>query len=70
MICSTRSVPREEKNMNNFLEASKDKWLENSFEVGNKNKLTNPFVPRSWILKRWQYKCDLKKDIKSNDILI
>ena len=29
----TRAVPREEKNLNNFMQAPKEKWLENCFEV-------------------------------------
>lgn len=29
----TRSVTREEKNLGNFLDATKDKWIENCYEV-------------------------------------
>ncbi|KAJ8300179.1 hypothetical protein KUTeg_021698 [Tegillarca granosa] len=33
VINTTRSVAREEKNLNNFLDLPKDKWVENSFET-------------------------------------
>ncbi|XP_036368081.1 E3 ubiquitin-protein ligase UBR4 isoform X5 [Octopus sinensis] len=33
VINTTRSVPREEKNLSNFLEMPKEKWVENCFEA-------------------------------------
>jgi len=33
LLCRTRSVTREEKNLSNFLKRPADKWVENSFEV-------------------------------------
>nr|XP_006813905.1 PREDICTED: E3 ubiquitin-protein ligase UBR4 [Saccoglossus kowalevskii] len=33
VLNTTRSVPREEKNVSNFLKANKEKWVENCFEV-------------------------------------
>lgn len=33
VINTTRSVPREEKNLTNFLDMPKEKWVENSFEA-------------------------------------
>lgn len=32
VINTTRSLAREEKNLNNFLDVAKEKWVENSFE--------------------------------------